>query len=443
MNPRFIAAAFAVLIAGCCLGWWMRGGADASATAKALEEQRRALTGQSGIAAGKQLPLALSAANMTPAEFADALIRTLQNHDEHEASELAWQMVKGIPSEKLKAIAKLVCSGPTRDWDALTYVMNFWGRRDPEAALAYARTLSPASVSHSVEWVTIEGWASVNPEAAYAWADNLPAGTQREQCMQTIFVSLAKSDPDRAVDLMLKCDGARRLSAPVDEMFAALARRDPAHAAQRSEELPPGLMRLQAYDSVAREWASRDVQAALRWAKALPNADASRRSTSEVARKWADLDPNGLLAWMRKLPPVERTHMVDEVRFELASNDPSSAIPLIEMTTSFDKQDDILNTVANYWAGLDPKAAKQWAESQTDPAVRDVIYSGIVEALSAYNSSEATALAVKISDSTRREQACRSIASAWADRDPVAAAKWAEKLPAGDERQTAVESLVD
>ena len=294
---------------------------------------------------------------------------------------------------------------------AIAAVARGWARKDPEAALAWLRTLDPAEDPGRTGVQSLfAAWAEVDPAAAgkalnsetvASWLGIHPTGLTLE--------ALKKQDsPGSLLQVALRqdlfLDAAelhRRLSGHEFDRdlknFALPVHLhgwfppDPAQAAADAGNLPPGPARDAIMDYLCGLWAEHDPDAALafgnRHGLETPAVSSLRAKPTKAMRDNAFADPEATFAALfdpdRELP---------------SGMTRGQAFALVEE-----------------WGTIDPVAAAEWLA--TTPASLDIM-------------------------TPRPPNLLNSIlGNGWAQRDPLAAAHWVLSLPEGPERQNAWQAM--
>jgi hypothetical protein len=231
-----------------------------------------------------------------------------------------------------------------------------------------------------------------------------------------VLSHFAEHDPELAVDLALKCEseGWERNSA-LQTAFGALAARDHELAIARLENLK-GKELASAVGQIANRWSAEEPEAALAW---LAEKPASERTDPNSGRygsddalliaysQWADSAPDTARAWADALPPGETRDAVQSQRARMLSAKGEVAEATRILSQLGSSADPrAVSTIASAWAQRDPAAAAEWAINQPT--------------------------------GTQQERAIAAVVGTWANDDPQSAAAWLEQFPAGTARDRSV-----
>jgi hypothetical protein len=267
-------------------------------------------------------------------------------------------------------------AGATRD-ELLIHAAGAWTRRDPDAAIAWLRTLPETelkrkltssvgfAVAHSKperalevaemlpegrdRWLLLSAigqtWVAVDSKAAVAWAAKLPAGEQRDAAFAGIdtgygmpvrrriagapgsrgvrtrggaaMVALEKeaSSPDFAAWLATQGKGMSR-----DEAILEYVRQrgalQPAAVGPLIESLPMGATREQATAIYVEGLLIGSPGEAARWVRSLPRSERSDELIEKTAKQWLLTNPDAAADWIQQstLPEHRKEQLLRDAR---------------------------------------------------------------------------------------------------------------------------------
>jgi hypothetical protein len=200
---------------------------------------------------------------------------------------------------------------------------------------------------------------------------------------------LTERDPELAMELAMKSrsqgqDANSALCTP----FTAMTKRDRALCLAKLEELQ-----------------GRDLAAAV----------------SAIGYTWAAEEPAAALSWLMQRPAAERSSF--NIR-------------------NVDKSNDTLVMGFCDWMESAPAEARAWADALPAGATRDMLQAPIAQALAADGRPEEAIQVLARLDKAANPNAVAEIASAWARRDPQAAANWAITQEPGPVQSGALAGIV-
>ncbi|MDQ3621610.1 MAG: hypothetical protein M3463_03850 [Verrucomicrobiota bacterium] len=364
----------------------------------------------------------------------------------------------GNPFERTRAIAEIaddldvaeiraaiahLDKTPVREREAiLLQLFARWGELEPEAALQFARTSNPNLVFKIVEAV-MKSWADEDPNAAEAGVARLPDGRFKTAAWNGLIGALSESDPQRAFTVALRT----KTYFNVHSLFKHWARKDPEKAADQARFLPSGFWRETATRVAVQTWAEADIERALAWAQSLPAGNGSataiqRRDPTPLAavvQTWMNENAGAAMRWLEQLPDdAAKADLLAALSGSIIENEPQRAVELAAMMPPGKSQDAALRGLISKWSRKDSAGALAWAQQQTDKEVRQAVLPALVMEIAWHDTQSALQLALTIDKAGRF--AVQNVLSAWASKEPAAAAAWVDAQPEPVEYFAAVAS---
>lgn len=350
----------------------------------------------------------------------------------------------------------------------LSVALGRWAKRDPEGALARAAQFPDAEARSNHLGTILREWAKEDPQAATSHALSLPAGKERNDAITSVASGAAATDPEAVKRLIAQMPPGAARNATLSRIVSNLGYKEPRIAAELVLELPPGQQR-DLVHQVIHNFARQDRAGALEWAGQLSSADARRTAVRQIVQQWSQDDPkgaaeycvssplgtseilanavgnwarndaSGALAWAGALPdPAQREAALARAIGALGSSDPNRAVALAATMLGDKARDDALGNIASAWAAKDPAAAAAWAAQLTDATARA---NAIMQIASRWGRQDPAAAAAWVLQTPGSAHGLSQISRDWATQDPAAAARWLETLPAGESRDSAVNSF--
>lgn len=317
---------------------------------------------------------------------------------------------------------------------ALTYLAEL----DPGRALDYVASMAPGDYRDVLLMSIARGYARNDPDAALAWARSVESPGVADRVLWVV----AESDPQRAVDMAFAV-GSPDAQLQAIEALLSGGTVSPRIFADRLFALPDSPVRDRAVLTVAANWITRDPDTALEWLlgnAARINANTfgelaqhlsvldpatAARATSRIpsdarpawlqglARDYGRADPNGALAWIAQFegqPGYDGA--ASELAQTLSAHDAPAAARLLASVSDTDRNPfrGATAAVGYYWAQEDPAAAAQWA--------------------------------LGLGENRARQGAIGAVAQQWAVVNAPAARGWAMSLPQGALRDTALSGVL-
>ena len=234
--------------------------------------------------------------------------------------------------------------------------------------------------------------------------------------VSSVVSELAPLNPELAVDLAVNAWTHEHSEAyGLQAAFSALTRRDPAAALAKLEDLS-GSGRAAAVSTTGIEWAAREPAAALAW---LAERPASERHSPYVTGdalsvafgEWATRAQSDARAWADALP-AGATRDAMQARFARALADHGEPAEATQVLARLGPAADAkaVQEVASAWARRDPQAAADWAIAQEPGPAQNSALAGIV--------------------------------GSWANDNPRAVEDWLAQFPAGEARDRSITAFL-
>lgn len=325
-------------------------------------------------------------------------------------AQIAMQMDNKDPAVVMKWMKELPAAQRTQ---AAQHVIHSLSRSDPAAALELLESL-PAGAQRRGMWVgqVVNGWAESDLPQAVAWVKGLPDGETKRQALMNLSWRWMETAPQEAVEY--------------------------------ATSLPPGRTREQVLGQAASNWGMRDPAAASAWAVGLPEGEARQRALVSVLGAWSSSAPTDAATFVANLPPGGlQTEAALGVAGVWAEQSPQEAMSWIRGFTDPSVKEQAQARVLGTWARNDGEGASDFLRAQPAGHERDVLVTSAINGLAHQDPSQAAALTTLISaESDQRGNAWSQVAGAWAQEDPAAAAQWLGGLPAGGQRDAALNGFV-
>lgn len=290
--------------------------------------------------------------------------------------------------------------GTTETARSLGFVLTFWGGLGTTIFLC-GWLLCSGGKTKIVSQSASGDMPVVGRTAQVSFPISVKAGRQDglferiSTTMQTLQTETEPGQRETIIESLLA-------SLATEEIPAALEILKNLAASEQAADLQRRLVRL---------WAKTDPQAAALWSGKLPAGELRNQALDQVAIVWANEDFPYAAGWARQLPEAERNLAVNAVATEAIRTKPAEALQLAAELPPSDARIDLFRRGAGEWAAVDSQAAADWA--------------------------------MQIADDTLREQVVAAAATAWSDKDPVAAANFAvNELPAGQLQSDTVVAIV-
>lgn len=311
---------------------------------------------------------------------------------------------------------------------------------DPLAAIRIAEQTLLGNDRDQILGMIAASYGRVDPDAALAWAQSLsPPSTN---ALANVLAGIARKDPVRAIELAFQTapnDQQRFLTGLV--VNNALNAEQTADVADRLLALPG---RGPALQQLTQLWASRQPREALGWL--LGHRDqASPNAYGQAAMSLARSDPSAAIGYLDSIPGELRARWISAVADGYAQTDPRAAAGWIQQHRGEAGYDAGVAAIAARSAGAgDPATGARLLASIDLEQAPGAAASArqIASAWARQDPAAAAAWARDLRHAETQTAATAAIASQWAGRDAAAVRNWAFGLPSGSARDAALVQLV-
>jgi hypothetical protein len=196
-------------------------------------------------------------------------------------------------------------------------------------------------------------------------------------------------------------------------------------------------------ERLIRRWAAQDPEAAIAWARSLPETETSPPLLSAGVLGWADNDLDAAVAWAQQLPPSrQRDQVWGLLGYELARTSPVEALRLAVELADEPERGRLIDHCLAQWASIDVAAAHAWAGAIADTALRDSAQATVATAWAEADPRAAAWLAVEgIQPGEHQDRAVVAVLQRWSQMDAAAAHAWLDRFPSGALRDSAQVAL--
>lgn len=184
--------------------------------------------------------------------------------------------------------------------NALNSVFSNWSGDQPEQAIAAASSMAP-NERRDVYRAIAQGWSRRDPEAVLRWAGSLTESDERRDIVQNAVGNWASNSPETAARYVARLPESDR-GAAMQSVVDRWASRDAEAAADWLAKQPVGPSRDGAVVSLARKIAMEDPETALSWAATISDEKNRARQMENLARDWVRQDAAAARAWIQTSP---------------------------------------------------------------------------------------------------------------------------------------------
>lgn len=324
----------------------------------------------------------------------------------------------------------------TREQRAIYSVLFAQMAANPAAAAARLARVPPGDSREYALRALADGWARADPPAALDWARNLTA-EERAPAMEAVLATMQATDPLRAAELALQTLTGAALDRTLVAAVHTLTRTDPRAAAALVGSMPAGSAQTEAMFPVVRALAALNPGEALAWMKTLPAGPLQAMALNNILDLWVAQDPRAAGQSVAQMSPGPAQEAAAAHLAGLLARNPAEAIRWAQTLPHEETRHIAQVNLASAWAQHDPAAAAAWAAALSAPEVRTPALQG---ALSHWLTRDSDAVQNFVAGLTGETQlaAAAAVAPGLAQRDPVAAMAWTQTLLSGEARDAAL-----
>ncbi|MDB6027732.1 MAG: hypothetical protein JWM68_3955 [Verrucomicrobiales bacterium] len=245
----------------------------------------------------------------------------------------------------------------------LSEIASAWAERDLPATIAWARQLTDNDRRNAFQSIA-QQWVAQDPEAAASYMLK-----SQNDSFYTVGREWGKNDPQAAMNWAKQQTDDKARDSIYKAIISGWAVNSPSDAASYVASLPAGPFQNSAASSVASNWAENDPAAAASWAVGIPEGDARKVAFQNVVLQWGRSDPEATAQWLENLPSGDSrdTAVVTFAADCLKDYAPATALKWAQTITSDGVRNNTTLNIAREWLKSDPTTAKQWIASSTLP----------------------------------------------------------------------------
>lgn len=333
---------------------------------------------------------------------------------------------------------------------------------DLKAAIVEAAKL-PTSFVRVQAYNAIAGvWAAKAPADAMKWALTLPDGNERGNERSVVGANIAmhwaRQSPRDAIEFIAALPDVSNRQSWMMDTLKLWGEQDFDSALAWAQRTSDAGQRQRLLSLLLERWLKRDPKAAADFVLSLPAAHhAFASGTEKLVALWSANDPRAMEAFLRRTTPEQRSSQA--VSFALSSwlqAAPEQAFQVALDRFSGAQRIDFATRALTQLAKRDVAAAKRKIEAMPDDADRPQIFRNVLanmasestffpataQANAKANAPFAFWLAGKLAPSLTTAEAMLSIAPSLARLDVDEALSWAQSLPAGPAKNSALQHVV-
>ncbi len=373
----------------------------------------------------------------------DALILELQNSSQQtreKAVEIAVaKLATTNPTEGLRLMEAMPPNSPS----IYSNFAGAWAMHDPEAALAWAHSLSDSKLANSALASIAWSMSRTQPEIAAQLIHDHDLANLEPQTISQAISQLAESDLETAVELFEKLP-LGNFSYPAGQtIFSLLIEENPQAAAKLAID-HPGATHHDPLGQSLTAWLNQDPSAAVAFAQTLEPPSLRARAMKGLVQNWANIDPSSLaLSLTTETNPTIRKDMLKHLSQVWLREDPAAAQTWLASVSDPGLKQEALRRMTTGIVAIDPDQAIRLIRSELPQPKQSKAIADAIKNLASSNLQIAGQLLDQIPEAADRENTAGAIATHWANFDPQRGMIWLETLPLGPTRDHAQERFAE
>ncbi len=286
-----------------------------------------------------------------------------------------------------------------------------------------------------------------------------------------LFETYALENPRDAARLAVQIENEGRRKYALEEAGKNWGEREPQAAFAWLTQLNPSDYKF-AFDAVYSRVASKDPVFAASQLHTVTDPEIRTEAIHRAATEWARVDPKAAFAWLEQFPDAAERSLAHKAALQshvIAS--PHQAFPILQALPEGNTKRELAKTFGASLASDDLETSLVWARDIKDPSLKTFVLEGISSELDVVlsdglYSSELKNLPISQAPSfidvllpltqrsfaqaaaglpnlppAKAEFLAERIVGYWSQENPVAARQWAQTLPPGPLRDTALQVI--
>ena len=294
---------------------------------------------------------------------------------------------------------------------------------NPGAAWQRALSIEAGPSQNDALWRVSQRWFSLDPAAALSALETVSA-SQRRRWLPRLLTRWVATDREAALDWAISQPPSAKRASLIAQVAAAAAKDSPVEMLELADTLNPRAKR-EVAQQVLAVWARSEPRAALAALGEMNDRRLTQTTESSLVHQWAESDPMAAFEWARTQRASEsRTQALSTALLRVARSDPVEALALAE---DLDKsaRSNAIDRVLRQWGRDDPRSAAAWLDAS--PHESEGAVAAIVGGYARLDAEEAVDwLLTKSADAQR--QAASMIMWPLAEESPEIALELVERL---------------
>jgi hypothetical protein len=251
--------------------------------------------------------------------------------------------------------------GPMGGGNGASTIASEWARQDPQAAMAWASTLTGNDKGSAMTAVVRE---VANSDPSKAWG---MVATMDKESQTRAYEDIAGkwgSKNFTEAEAMISTLPADQQAAAMSSAIAGLSKSDPKLAAAKAAAMPAGEDRDDAISTVARNWSRESPKEAATWILTQSDDEAKSDAIGEIMPNWVSQDEKGALSFITaQQPGAVRDRAAASYVMTNRTGSPAEVIKIAESITDEDSRNQSIRVSAIRWMQEDAAAANTYIQS--------------------------------------------------------------------------------
>lgn len=282
-------------------------------------------------------------------------------------------------------------------------------------------------------------WARKDPDAAIQWANTL-SGAAKAETMVQIYRTLSQQDRAAAWE-RAKSEPGHLRARILGGVLSSISDEDPKAAMAMFQELESKSERRIAANQLLSQQNWRDTAMGFELLDLIDDPSVRREQLGSLLNYAAWTDPKLLDDQLAKMTDREKIDSASNIIYGLSQASPEKAKDFYLSIPEAQRPEHVLSNVVYSLTGKDPSEAMSFALSLSNPQEQSTALSSVFSAWSGSDPEAAARQLSQISNDETKKGAVNTVASTWAQSDPVAARDWANSLT-GTERALALSAIL-
>ncbi len=225
-------------------------------------------------------------------------------------------------------------------------------------------------------------WGKKDTDAALAWARGLEEGSEKQLAIHNVLSSLANHNPEKAKSYYWSLNDLHHKKLLARTISQKIAENQPAEALQWLESLSEPEVVNFAYDELIAKRLHRDVNWVIEHLASTGDGDRLNRLAPDIVKQLSRLDFAAAAAWTNTLTDKEtHAHTLRRLAFEWVSHDTYEASQWIASLEPGEARDGAINVLLYKLRNNDPVAAFAWATAVSDARERQKLTQRMIDTM--------------------------------------------------------------